>query len=139
VVETAAVLGEALGVPLRPDPDLREVRMSAGWLGTEAFEARVGAYLSGAPDPAFEPYAEAAARILRCVRATIAGARGDAVAIVSHGRVLTVLFSALCGERLGLAEWRSIRLPDLAVVDLDRAQVVSGFFAGRDLPRLAGG
>jgi 2,3-bisphosphoglycerate-dependent phosphoglycerate mutase len=139
--ETAAAIGEVLGARLVPAPDLRELHMDPVFLPTDVFERRVGAYLGGAADPGFEDYAEAQRRVLACVRAVVAGAAGRPAAIVSHGRLLTVLFSALCGERLGAAEWRSIRLPDLSVVDLAAGHVVRGFFAGRrvDPSLLAGG
>ena len=129
--ETAAAIGAVLGVPLVPAPDLRELRMDAGFLGTDVFERRVGAYLEGAPDPAFEDYAAAQRRGLGCVRAAVAAAGGQPIAIVSHGRLLTAMFSALCGERLGTAAWRSIRMPDLSVVDVAAGRVARGFFAGR--------
>ena len=64
-----------------------------------------------------------------------AAGRGGSIGVVSHGRIITVLFSALCGVRLGGAAWKSIRLPDVAVIDLDTSCVEAGFFAGRRIDR----
>ena len=133
-LETARCLAEHLGVPLLPEPDLRETAMDVPWLGTPEFERRVGAYLAGEPDAAFEPYPEAQGRILACVRGIMARSPGPAVAIVSHGRILTTLFSGLCRQRFGAAEWSRLRLPDLVVADLDLGQVVAGPFAGHAVP-----
>ena len=129
--QTAAAISGVLGIPALADEDLSELRMDCGFLGTAEFERRVGRYLEGGRDPAFEDYGRAQERVVGCVR-RILSANGDgSIAIVSHGRILTVLFSALCGVRLGSSEWRSIRMPDLSVVDLDEEVVTQGFFAGR--------
>ena len=135
--ETAQAIAQVLHIPTEPAPGLAELTMDTGFLGTAEFERRVGAYLEGegAPDPAFEPYDRAQARIVATLHDIVTRAAGASVAVVSHGRILTVLFSALCGTRLGQADWKSIRLPDLAVVDLDAGRVERGFFAGRSIHR----
>lgn len=129
--ETAQAMGDVLRVPLRAEPDLRELAMDVPWLGTADFERRVGDFLGGAADPVFEPYDLAQHRILGCVRAIVVRCAEPATAVVSHGRIITVLFSALCGVRLGAEEWRSLRMPDVAVVDLARGIIAEGFWAGR--------
>lgn len=129
--QTAAVISGVLGIPSLADEDLSELRMDCGFLGTAEFERRVGRYLEGGRDPAFEDYGRAQARVVGCVRRMLAANGESSSAMVSHGRILTVLFSALCGVRLGSSEWRSIRMPDLSVVDLDEEVVTQGFFAGR--------
>ena len=135
--QTAKTIAAALGLPTQAADGLAELTMDTGYLGTAEFEYRVGAYLEGADDPVFEPYVAAQARILACVRDIVARAQGRSVAIVSHGRILTALFSALCASRLGREAWKSIRLPDLSVVDLDAGTVERGFFAGRHIdPRV---
>ncbi len=138
--QTARVIAAARGLPAEAAPDLAELTMDVGFLGTTEFERRVGAYLEGADDPVFEPYAAAEQRVTRCVRDILLRSAGQDAAIVSHGRILTVLFAALCGERLDREAWRSIRLPDLSVVDLTAGVVERGFFTGRrvDAQRLAG-
>ncbi len=130
--QTAAAMRQVLAIPTFAEADLVELRMDCGFLGTEAFEARVGHYLEEGRDPAFEDYERARERIVGCVRRILSAARvGHSVAIVSHGRILTVLFSALCGVRLGHREWKSIQMPDLSVVDLEAETVTHGFLAGR--------
>jgi broad specificity phosphatase PhoE len=134
--ETAEALGRRLGIPRAADPDLREVRMDVGFLPTAEFEGRVGAWLAGADDTAFEPYADAERRILRCVRGIVADAAGRSAVVVTHGRILAVFFGALLGSRVDVDGWRSIGMPDMAVVDLDRGAVTAGFFAGRPIRAL---
>jgi broad specificity phosphatase PhoE len=127
-VETAKVIAEVIGASLQVEPDLRELAMNTGFLTMEEFDRRVGAYLGGAFDDSFEPYSEAQERIVTCVNRLVREANGQSIALVSHGRILTVFFSAILKKRLGYAEWKSIRLPDLSVVDPDTWKVERGFF-----------
>jgi broad specificity phosphatase PhoE len=129
--ETARIIAGLIGAPLGAEPDLAEVAMDAGFLGDQAFRDRVGAYLEGGDDPAFEPYAAALRRITAAVARLLAAAVGRDVAIVSHGRIITVLFSGLVGERLGRGAWASIGMPDVSVVDFELGRVTEGFLAGR--------
>lgn len=127
-IGTAHVIAEHAGLVMKSHEDLRELAFEAGYLTAEEFQARVGAYFQGGQDdPAFEPFAEAQARIVQAVRDLVAQAAGQDVAIVSHGRILTVLYSHLFGRRLGPEEWRSIKLPDLSVIDTGTWQVERGF------------
>jgi broad specificity phosphatase PhoE len=64
------------------------------------------------------------------LQAVVEAEAGKSVAVVSHGRILTVLYSYLLGHRLGEKEWQSISLPDLSVINLETNTVESGFFAG---------
>jgi 2,3-bisphosphoglycerate-dependent phosphoglycerate mutase len=124
---------EALGAPVVPDPDLREAALEAGFLSPAAFTGRVARFLDGEPDPAFEEREGAARRVLSAFHRAVAASPGPAAALVSHGRILTLLFEALSGARLGAAGWRSIAMPDVAVVDLAAGAVTSGFFRGLPL------
>ena len=130
---TGRVMADVLHVPLLAADDLAELAMDAGFLGDEAFADRVGAFLEGGRDPAFEDYDRAQQRITACVTRLMVGAAGRDLAIVSHGRIITVLFSALTGERLGRKEWQSIAIPDLSLVDFGAGRVTAGFFAGRGI------
>jgi 2,3-bisphosphoglycerate-dependent phosphoglycerate mutase len=127
-VETAKVIAEVIGASLQVEPDLRELAMNTGFLTTEEFDLRVGAYLDGAFDDAFEDYSEAQERIVTCVNRLVRDAQGQSIALVSHGRILTVFFSAILNRRLGYDEWKSIGLPDLSVVDTETWKVERGFF-----------
>ncbi|MCL6444335.1 MAG: histidine phosphatase family protein [Alicyclobacillus sp.] len=115
---TAHILSSMHSLPLTEEPDLRELEMDAGFLPTDVFLDRVGRFLEGEPDEAFEDYGAATDRIVQCVQRLLLAANGQSVAIVSHGRILTALFSHLLGRRLARQLWQSIRLPDLAVLDV---------------------
>lgn len=130
---TAHEMADLLGVPLIADPDLADLTMDVGFLGDEAFRDRVGAFLEGGRDPAFEDYDRAQRRITACAARLMAGPAGRDLAIVSHGRIITVLFSALTGERLGRGAWQSIGMPDVCVADFGAGRVTDGFFAGRGI------
>jgi broad specificity phosphatase PhoE len=130
--QTARVIAERAGLEMRMHPDLRELAMETGFLSPEEFQARVAAYFSGAQEPDFEPYEDAKKRIVTCVHEIVAAAKGQSVAIVTHGRILNVLYSHLLGRRLGIGEWKSIKLPDLSVVDTKTWRVERGFLAGEE-------
>lgn len=124
--ETAAILAASSRCEVAVHRDLREVRFDAGFLSRQDFEARVASYLEGAGDPAFEPYAAAQRRIVACVEELGRLEEGDLV-IVSHGRIITVLLSAVLGRRLGAPAWRQIRMPDWTLLDLGKGEAVAGF------------
>lgn len=109
------------------EPDLRELQVKQVWLGNADFLKKVGDYLEGADDPDFEPYDQAQQRIVSCMQRLVQSPPGRSIAVVSHARILVAFFSHLFSRRVGRHEWRSIKMPDLAIVDLVKAQVVSGF------------
>jgi 2,3-bisphosphoglycerate-dependent phosphoglycerate mutase len=129
--DTAAIIGDLLGLPTKVCPNLRELEMKTGFLSGDEFRRRVAEYLSGGNDPDFEDYNVAQKRIVNCLQAIIEAEAGKSVAVVSHGRILTVLYSYLLGHRLGEKEWQSIGLPDLSVINLETNTIESGFFAGK--------
>jgi 2,3-bisphosphoglycerate-dependent phosphoglycerate mutase len=127
--QTAAIIARRFGVRTAVCDDLRELHADVGFLPGEQFQERVGAYLDGRQDPCFEDYEQATKRIVHCVEEIVTEAGDRSVAIVSHGRILTALFSAIRGERLGRAGWQSIGLPDLSVVDWKNRRVERGFLS----------
>jgi 2,3-bisphosphoglycerate-dependent phosphoglycerate mutase len=127
-VATARIISEMTDIPLASMDDLHELHIPT-INPAEEFIRRVGAYLGGFPDPEFEDWDEATTRIVGCVQNIISEANGSSVAMVSHGRILTVLFSHLMKRRMTVTEWQSIRLPDLSVIDLDTWTVERGFFS----------
>ncbi|MDB5084168.1 MAG: hypothetical protein JWN30_1054 [Bacilli bacterium] len=127
--QTATIIADALSLKMESHLALRELQINTGFLSSAEFEHRVGAFLEGCPDPDFEDYELAGNRIEQGVKDIVRRAGGVSTAIVSHGRILTVWFSRLKGRRLTAAEWKSIKLPDLAVIDVDTWTVKSGFFA----------
>ena len=126
-VATADIISEMTGIPTSVMDELHELRIPT-IQPTEEFVRRVSAYLEGFPDPEFEEWALAADRIVGCVRRITNEANGCSVAMVSHGRILTVLFSYLFKRRMTVKEWQSIKLPDLSVIDLETWAVERGFF-----------
>lgn len=125
---TAEVVSAMTGIPMTVVNDLRELSVPHIDASDE-FIRRVGAYLLGFPDPEFENWDQAAQRIVGAIAAIVAEAAGRSAAVVSHGRILTVWFSHLFQRRMSVAEWQSIRLPDLSVIDLDTGTVERGFFS----------
>lgn len=128
-VETARAIAAPRGLIMRAEPDLRELAADVGFMAHDAFAERVGNYLEGMEDPAFEPFEAAAKRITRCVEDIVSQAAGRPAAIVSHGRILTAFYSSLFGRRLTRREWQSIGLPDLSVLCMKTWTVKSGFFS----------
>ena len=127
--ETATFLALTSGAEVAVHDGLREVEFRQGLLPQAEFRRRVANYLDGDNDPDFEPYDVARQRILRCL-AEVAGVEGGDIVVVSHGRILTVLVSALLGRRLGGRLWSRIGMPDYAWLDLDQGEALTGFAAG---------
>ena len=115
---TAEPIARAAGVELRVEPDLREAERGASPVDDRArFVAQVDGWLSGIPVPGWEERDAAAARIVACIEQLLRSCRGDLV-LVSHGTVLSLYLASLRGQaRVDLAEWESIALPAVAVVD----------------------
>ena len=128
--ETATFLAALSGAEVAVHDGLREVGFRQGLLPEAEFRRRVASYLDGGADPDFEPYDVARQRILLCL-AEIAGLEGGGgdIALVSHGRILTVLVSALLGRRLGGRLWSRIGMPDYAWFDLEHGVALAGFAA----------
>lgn len=124
--ETARIIADAVGAAVRIDEDLGELRFDAGFLPEEEFMERVGSFLDGADDSDFEAYGDALRRITSCI-SRLGRREGGALAVVSHGRILTVLLGHLLGHPAGSHVWRAMRLPDLAVLDLRQGAVVRPF------------
>ncbi len=127
-VATAEIINEMTGIPTRMMDDLHELFIPTIHPADE-FVRRVGAYLEGFPDPEFEDWRQAMDRIVGCVHKITKEANGSSVAIVSHGRILTALFSYLFKRRMTMKEWQSIQLPDLSVINIDTWTVERGFFS----------
>ncbi len=125
---TASVISEISGVPTAVKDDLRELYVPM-IQPHEAFVRRFGAYLDGYNDPEFENWDNATNRIVHCVKQLVHREEGKSFAVVSHGRIITVLFSYLFKRRLTVDDWQSIHFPDLSVVDLNTWTVERGFFA----------
>lgn len=75
----------------------------------------------------WEPAQHAQQRVVASINQIAAQASGP-VALVSHGLILSLLVAHLRRQpQVDIAEWRSIPLPALAVVDLSTWQVLLPF------------
>jgi broad specificity phosphatase PhoE len=105
-VETAEVALEGTGVPLVPLPELRELSLGE-WEGctVDEISGQAGdpyrAWLLAphdCPPPGGEPLDEVSARVRAAVdRIASAHARGDDVAVIAHGGVISVYACCLLG------------------------------------------
>jgi 2,3-bisphosphoglycerate-dependent phosphoglycerate mutase len=111
--ETAAVLGERLGLAVRESDDLREqARRTVGWLEREQLEAGIRVLFERRDEVVFgeESAADALARFSRAVAGL-----GPSAVVVSHGTVISLYAAAQTG-RDPFDIWRALELPDLLVV-----------------------
>ena len=127
--QTAQIIARRWRLPTYAKEDLREMEIQ-GYIMPEQFVHIVGDHLAGvASSSLLEDYALAQQRIVRCVQRLAVINAGRSFAIVSHGRILTALYSHLLGYRLGREAWQSLRMPDLSVINLATWQVEAGFLS----------
>ena len=125
-VATAQRIAAPHGLPLRIEPDLREVER--GWAG-EGYRELVRRYLAGEVVDGWEPREQVVGRVRACIDRTVAANAGRAVAVASHGLALTLYVAYLLGLDAAAAFdlWSRLRLPDLAVVDLETRRMEREF------------
>jgi broad specificity phosphatase PhoE len=113
-IETATLaLGER-AIPVRPDPDLRELHYGEWELERESAVRKRDPGLYGlmeAEDPAWRPpggetVAEVRGRTSAALARIVAGHRGQQVLVISHGTAINCLLSTV----LGMAETHVFRL-----------------------------
>jgi broad specificity phosphatase PhoE len=124
-VATARAL--AGGRVVTEDPRLVELdRSGAGWV--EDYEELVVEMLAEPQHSVrgCESMSAARARLADAV-ADLAGRSAGTIALVSHGLVLSLYVATLRSKPLTLERWRSIRLPDIAVVDPAAGAVIQDF------------
>ncbi|MGC5327250.1 histidine phosphatase family protein [Brevibacillus sp. SYSU BS000544] len=126
--QTAKIVAETIGATCKVHHDLRELEMRTGFLSASDFQMKVSEYFMGKPDPDFEDFQAAQKRIRKAV-ASILDETNESVGIVSHGRIITAFYSDLLGRRITSEEWKSIRLPDLSVIEIPTWKIVRGFFS----------
>lgn len=97
-IETAAILAEALGVPVSADPALGEMdRTATGYLPSEEFERTADAFFAQ-PEVSvrgWERAVDAQRRIETAVRRHAHDGTGDGIAFVAHGGVGGLLMASL--------------------------------------------
>ncbi len=116
-------------LPIRIERDLREVE-GRTWV-ERGYADLVRDYLAGEPPDGWEPLDAARSRMRACIDGIVDRHAGLNVGIVSHGIVLTLyladVFSLDANAAIDL--WRSIRFPDVAVLDPEARRLERGFGA----------
>lgn len=128
--ETAGIIADLFHLEIMTCSSLKEISFNTGFLPQPEFEKRVEDYLSGHNDTGFESFNRSADRIVSCIHSLVEVQGKNPTVVVTHGRIMTALFSCLTDKRLGYTEWSSIAMPDLSVVDLAKGIIVRGFLAG---------
>jgi broad specificity phosphatase PhoE len=125
-VGTAQRIAAPHGLPLRIEPDLREVHRS--WAG-EGYRELVRRYFAGEALEGWEPRQQASARVRACIEGVVRANSGRDVAVVSHGLALTLYLEGLLDMDAGAAfdVWSGLGFPDVAVVDPEGRAMVRGF------------
>jgi broad specificity phosphatase PhoE len=118
-LETAALVGERLGLEVRPRRDLHENdRTGLGFLPMDELRARIGRFFDEPSTLVIgtETAEVAGRRFEAAVRALLAEAGDQTAAVVTHGTVLTTLV-ARYNPVEAFAFWDSLTLPSLVVLD----------------------
>ncbi|MEX0786453.1 MAG: histidine phosphatase family protein [Dehalococcoidia bacterium] len=115
---TAQRIAAPNGLPIRVEPDLREVE-GRPFVEREVYLDQARRYLGGEDIEDWEPRDRALSRVRGCIASIIERHQGLEVGIVSHGLALTLYLSDLLGLDGAAAYevWSSIRMPDVAIVD----------------------
>ena len=132
---TAQRIAARHGLPIRIEPDLREVEGRA-WVEGEGYREVVQRYLAGEPVAGWEPQQQATARIRACIDGIVAQEGGAEVGVVSHGLVLALYLADLLGLDGAAAYrlWAHLRFPDVAVVDPQARRLEQAFGHGGGPP-----
>ena len=126
-VQTAAVLAEEWGLQVRVEDDLHEVE-GRSWANSPAeYEEAVSRYLRGEAVDGWEERTSAQRRIATAVW-KLMGPDKDLL-VVSHGLVLVLCLAWLLEVEAGtlFPVWRTIRFPDLCIIDWETREVVLPF------------
>lgn len=102
---------------------LREAERPPVWYDDPAeFSALVRRSMLDEPQaPAadgWEPAEQTQARVLAAAQAILAETTSDQVVLVGHGTAWTLLVAALTASRPDLDAWQSMRMPDVAVLEV---------------------
>lgn len=118
-VETAAIVGQALGLPVNVLEDLHEHdRRETKLLGDEAFRDAIRSLFARPHDRVFgrETAADALARFDAAVGRLLASpGQEEDVIVVTHGTVISLFVAAHTGED-GFGLWSRLGLPSLVVL-----------------------
>ena len=126
-VATAQRIAAPNELPIRFEHDLREVE-GRDWVES-GYADLVRDYLAGEPPHGWEAPDTARSRVRDCIE-SIAGRHRDLnVGIVSHGIVLTLYLADVLSldANAAIDLWRSIRFPDVAVLDPEQGRLEREF------------
>ncbi len=129
--KTAKFISDIFGIPTETSLDLREVERTFHFLPDDTFNLLITEYLEGKGSGAFEDYKIAQNRVTKCFSNIVSKNHGRDVILVSHGLILTILYSYLLRRQLNWIDWKNIRMPDLSIIDLDKNTIERGFFSAR--------
>jgi broad specificity phosphatase PhoE len=127
--ETAHILAGANGLTVTVVEELREVQRPHG----VADDSRaIAAWFARPHEPpaGWEPADTALTRIRACIE-RLRALEPEPFAVTGHGLALSLYVAGLSGEDPA-ALWRSLRMPDLAVVDPARGTVLRPFGRSED-------
>jgi broad specificity phosphatase PhoE len=124
----ATAVAAARGRSVLEAPGLAELDRSAvGWVARALDYVELVQAIFEQPAASVRGCEPAAAAVQRFSDA-VASLRGEHLAVVSHGLILTLYMAQLRGQtHAAVADWQRIALPDVAVVDLERGIVIQDF------------
>ncbi len=124
--DTAYELARSLNAPVTEFAALGEIAfIEPKFYDPEPFDQLVEDFLvRGIQGPFAESYEEAERRIVDAVVDISRDTDSGIPIAVSHGRIFSVLWSYLIGQRLSLLEWKEIPMPGLAVIDPQERQIL---------------
>jgi broad specificity phosphatase PhoE len=98
--------------------------------GHDEVMARLFAEPDRAVLPGWEPAADALARFAGRMDRLLAEAKGRDLILVAHATVQSLYLAMLGGQGpVRFADWHSVGMPDLAIIDTDTMQVIQPFGA----------
>lgn len=121
--ETGTIISRITDIPLQPLDDLRDV--------CPLVSLSSGPRVVGEDSPFYlgENRKAATDRIVQCIHDLAHRHHGQSIAIISHARILALLYSHILGRKITLLEWLSVPLPGLSVIDVDQWRVERGFLS----------
>ena len=139
-VATAQPTADATGLELQIDPGLHEVdRGDTPLVSRDEYHALVAAHFASPQESVsgWETGQAARERVVTSINRLGASAEGS-LCVVSHGLVLSHYLADLRGlTSPHLEEWREIPLPGIAVVDLDKRELMRPFVSLMEFTGLA--
>lgn len=108
--QTARIISQVASIPTESNDNLRDIE---GWT---ASAGGIAANSSGAPPR--EDSAGALGRITLCLNELLSLNGGRSIGVISHERILALLYGEILGRRLSVLEWLSVPVPALFVIDV---------------------